>query len=220
MNDKRKELDFYVNIGPNCQVTYWMKKCDLYTCATPLDWQLMKRWESVIRLFQTGFVDFFTDLEESTTKIPPKESPHRFIYDNKNHIYCMHHFLKSESVEEAKGAFLRVMRVRYARMKNHLSKAEKIGLIGIWPVEQEQLCCFLKQFAEIYPGKEITLINVHDVSGTEGVRRIYTEVAPGLYLDEYFFDDHIVGSGEDWIGNETGWRKALGGYCLSDERNH
>jgi len=217
MDEGKKKLDFYVNIGPNCQVTYWMKKCDLYTCATPLDWQLMKQWDSLIHLFQTRFMDFFMELEESKTKTPPEESPHRIVYDMKNDIYCMHYFPKSESVDEAKKDFLRVMRVRYVRMVNHLRKAEKIGLIGTWNVDHDQLCLFLRQFAEIYPGKEIALINVHDVSGAEGVRRVYTQVEPGLCLDQYFFDNHVVQSEEAWIGNEIGWRKALGGYCLSNK---
>ena len=91
MSEKEK-YDMYISLGPDCRPAMHLKIHNLRTLASPLDYQMSYSLDTVLKLFQTGFEDFFVEIKEDLELSRTIEK--RWIVDIKNNIISIHHFDK------------------------------------------------------------------------------------------------------------------------------
>lgn len=81
--------DLFLPIGPDCRVALYLQRFGLRYCAFPLDWQLDYSLGTVLHLLQSGFKDFFREIEYKGIE---EVSGKIRVLDKRNCITNIHHF--------------------------------------------------------------------------------------------------------------------------------
>ena len=204
MNQKEFVFDIILSVGGMCRPAHYLKKHSLRCYAHPLDWMADYSLDTVIRLYKTGFSDFFTDFVEDKQKSLQNNT--RCFFDNRNDIVAVHYY----NIESDNKAFREKMKNRFEKINNILSTANKICFISNRNEDVELLKKFLKEMGGIYSGN-ITYINIRDNREIDTIKYSKEKVSEKLELIEYEFNDVHPGSDvskmneEAWIGNYTVW---------------
>ena len=208
------KADVWLSIGPNCRTISYLRDFGLTWFAAPSDWMIFPDLNTLLHMYRSRFFGFFKKIEEYQE---PGEGPHRFLRDVRYDIACIHHVEKQVSLKEGRIRVRRRAILRAWKTTVVLKQARNIGLVGNWSASKEELCCFLKNFARMYPGRKITLYNLSHVPGETGYRKTETVLSPLLSLVEYFFDDTgEQGSPDEWKGNREIWSQIIGLFRLNE----
>ena len=206
--------DVYLPIGENCNPTYYLRAFGLRTEAYPLDWMGFGT-RTMIRLFQTGFRDYFSSIAEEES---PEASPCRRIRDTANGVVSLHHFPKDREVADVLDGFRSTMRLRYLRLHDRLMSSGSLLMLCYSQDAEEQVENTLLQFSGIYPHLSIHLANVCDapeMASTE-LRREQRELNDRLRMTCYYFNNSFdTGNRKKFglWGNEAMWQRTMKELC-------
>ena len=202
--------DTCLPIGCDCSPAHYLQILGLRTEAYPLDWMIFSA-DAFIRLFRTGFSDFFSSVVEEESVA---ESPCRFIRDTINDVFSIHHFPKDRELAGTLEEFHSKMRRRYLRLNERLMHSGSLLMLGYRQDTEEQVENTLLAFAAIYPHLSIHLINVHHMPDMDSdrLRRERHILNARLAATHCYFNDrydtHAQRSFDIW-GNEALWRRVL-----------
>ncbi len=170
--------------------------------------------DTTIHLFKTKFSDFFEEIKELEPW--PGERRGRQVKDIKNNIISIHHFLFENPLNSEEHQKIRKMMLNRAnKVDNILNQSDAIALVygqegkDSFMPSNDKLIEFLKDFAKIYPGKNIHLIVVRN-SEVEGIQKKVTFEENNLKITEFTFLD----IGIDWTGNHTAWDEVINNIKL------
>ncbi len=177
--------------------------------------------KAVLHLFETGFSDFFTEIEEQPEEEIDAEN--RMVYDKKNMIYSPHHFPKSLSLEEGQIKFHENMKRRCERLYQRLAEAGTLLIICNRVEPIDSLREFLTGFSRLYPHLKIRLIVIRDRRPCWYMRFLkYTKrhisISDKVSLIIYCFSDQVdpaTGDKFGWKGNAPIWDRILSKYSLT-----
>ena len=206
--------DVYLPIGENCNPAYYLRAFGLRTEAYPLDWMVFGT-HTMIRLFQTGFRDYFSSIVEEKS---PEASPYRRIKDTENCIVSQHHFPKDREVADVLDEFRSMMRRRYLRLHDRLMGSGSLLMLCYSQDTEKQVASTLLQFTEIYPHLSIHLANVSDASemASTELRREQRELNDRLTMTLYYFNNgYDTGNRKEFglWGNEVMWQRTMKELC-------
>lgn len=207
------QADVWLSIGPDCRAVSYLREFGLTRFAAPSDWMIFKRPETLLHLYRTGFSDFLEEIEEY---VPAGEGKFRFVRDIRYNVKCIHHFETALSLSAGQAYMKSRTLLRFRKTDDALKQAGSIGLVGSWSAPREELCAFLKGFAQQYPGREIVLHNVRHVPGEKQHWMTKTELSPLLTLLEYHFCDEGEDGEDAWKGNQYLWTQIIGRLCLGE----
>lgn len=203
-------MDFVMSIGPACRPAQQLKTAGLRFTAAPMDWMQQYPLEAVTHCFQTGFSDFFAQIEEI-----PQEKPRKFrrVVDRGNDICSIHHFPADQSLEQGQRQVQATMTKRYRRIHKLLSGGKRIGFVGNRSESRAELLKFLGVFHNLYPQAELVLLNVRHVDA-DGIAMTKTVQGPCTLYEIFFRDEHpdgtdIAANAEAWHGNSFYWQQVL-----------
>lgn len=204
--------DVYMSIGWACRPAHQLRINGLRDEAFPLDWQKDYSLDTVIHLFETDFVDFFKNIKEEG--IGDENS--RRVIDIDNHIISLHHFPRMLSIEEGQKSFLETMKRRYRNQKERLQNAKKILLLSNRLDNIESLENFLIRFSNMFPDKEIRLLNIRDECelAPGEIKETNKSINKNLEIVYYKVNDSCDEDGKeyDWKGNARAWNEVLKSY--------
>lgn len=202
------KYDLIFPIGPACRPAYYLELSKIRNCAYPFDW-LGINLETILKLFQEDFNNFFLEYEEQKEQIDER---YRCLIDS-NRIICAHHIPLNVSLKESIENFRKLMHKRFKRLKANIENSSNICMITNQDLSEKELIEFLNNFGELYKDKKIDLINVRNIDKKEYQKEI--EVNNNLRLIEFGFKDlNILGDNPQtnskfWLGNEEKWLKIM-----------
>lgn len=202
--------DVIVSLGPSCKAAYHLRKLNLSFCSFPLDWMLGYSLDTVLHLFKTNFKDFFQDITVQGLSSDASEE-HYHIVDNKNQIISLHHFLNKYKLPKAKKLFFKKMHMRSKRLLEYVNKSDKVCFITARGHDENypnELSKFIRDFSELYPGKNITIININS-KNIEGIYCQTYEISEHLKIKEYIFNDVYTDKQCPFRGNVEMWSRVL-----------
>lgn len=210
-------MDFVMSVGPACRPAQQIKQAGLRVTSAPLDWMQLYPLTAVTHCFQTGFTDFFEEIEDIT---PEEGKKNRRVVDVSNDICSIHHFPTAVPLEKAQKHVRHMMRKRFKRIDRLMRKAKAICLVGNRAEPKDVLLDFLEEFEEIYPDAYLYMVNIRHVSEpgfrvsvVSGRRCTLYEVA---FCDEHPDGTDITENPDAWQGNTPYWMNTLRHLCLSD----
>ena len=213
----RLPMDFVMSVGPACRPAQQVKHAGLRFTAAPMDWMQLYPLGAVTHIFETGFADFFAEIEDIT---PDPTKKHRRVVDTKNDICSIHHFFSKDSLEKGQKEVRKTMTKRYKRIHAILKKAERICFVCNREDSPEQLLQFMAAFSRIYPNAELVMCNMRHAD-TDGISMAkYTQGKCTVY--EASFRDvnpdggDIAANPEAWHGNTPCWQQVLCHVHLSE----
>lgn len=213
----RIPMDFVLSVGPACRPAQQLKHAQLRITACPMDWMQLYPLEAVTHSFETGFSDFFAEIEEVPTASQKKN---RRVVDTKNDICSIHHFPTAKSLEQAQTEVRKTMLKRYRRIHKLLRKAKTICFVGNREESAEVLLQFMADFGAIYPQAKMFMVNMRHQDTDSIKAHKYTKDACTLY-EASFCDEHPNGTdiAENplaWHGNTPCWQEVFAHVHLSD----
>lgn len=215
-----KEFDLALSLGNNCKPTFYLKKFKLFSFAGPLDWMITDSLNSIAALFKENFATYFVNTKEiNPENIKGSKKTHRYIRDIKNKVVSMHHFPLDIPIEKFKPRFLKLLKRRFEKMHRFIKMSESILFLSCRDETIEDFKIFLKEFANIYPGKKITLINIRHKADTRGIIEKFS--LKNIEIIDYTADDIHPGDktseNEYWTGNIVNWETILSNIRLSNK---
>lgn len=154
--------DCIFSVGSACRPAQWLRKTHKRFQASPFDWMMKYSLDTVNHCFKTKFSDFFQSAAPTGETIGSS----RVVRDNKNGIVSMHHFSKYISLEDAKKD-VRAMMIRRGKKVDRILRNSNTILL-ICNRQKDSLGDFkrfIRNFSKMYPGRNITLINIHSDGG-------------------------------------------------------
>lgn len=209
-------MDFVMSVGPACRPAQQVKHAGLRFTAAPMDWMQLYPLGAVTHIFETGFADFFGEIEDIT---PEPEKKNRRVVDTKNDICSIHHFPSKVSLEKGQADVRKTMTKRYKRIHGFLKNAERICFVCNREDSPEELLEFMADFGRIYPKADIVMCNMRHTD-TDGISmQKYTAGKCTLY-EASFRDENpngtdIATNPEAWHGNTPRWQEVLEHVHLS-----
>ena len=209
-------MDFVMSVGPACRPAQQIKHAGLRFTAAPMDWMQLYPLGAVTHIFETGFADFFAEIED-ITPVPGKK--HRRVVDTKNDICSIHHFFSKDSLEKGQKNVRKTMTKRYKRINAILKKAERICFVCNRENTSHELLDFMADFGRIYPNAEIVMVNMRHTEADGISMAKYSRGNCTLY-EASFRDENPNGTDiavnpEAWHGNTPCWQEVLGHVHLS-----
>ena len=210
-------MDFVMSVGPACRPAQQIKHAGLRFTAAPMDWMQLYPLGAVTHIFETGFADFFAEIEDIS---PVAGKKHRRVVDTKNDICSIHHFFSKDSLEKGQKNVRKTMTKRYKRIHAILRKAQRICFVCNREDAPHLLLAFMADFGRIYPAAEIVMVNMRHTD-TDGISMAkYTAGNCTLY-EASFCDENPNGTDiavnpEAWHGNTPCWQEVLGHVHLSE----
>lgn len=211
-------VDFVMSVGPACRPAQQIKHAGLRFTAAPMDWMQLYPLGAVTHIFETGFTDFFAEIEDIT---PEPGKKNRRVVDTKNDICSIHHFPSKDSLEKAQKDVRKTMHKRYKRIHGILRKAERICFVCNREDAPEALLAFLRDFGSIYPHADMVMVNMRHTD-TDGIAmEKYTEdrctVYEARFRDENPKGTDIAQNPDTWHGNTPRWQQVLKHVHLSEK---
>ncbi len=197
-------------LGEACRPSYHLQKNGLRFQAAPLDWMMKYSLKTALNLFETRFSNFFVNIKDVPNKFV---NNCRVVNDVQNNVQCVHHFDKKVSLKEGQQKFRETMLRRAKKVDNIFKNSQSIGFICNRPKEScESLLNFACGFEKIYPGKQITLINVIDKNVEDISKQIIYE-KENIKIIQYTFCDVPLEPDNQkhptWKGDPQKWKKIL-----------
>ena len=211
-------MDFVMSVGPACRPAQQIKHAGLRFTAAPMDWMQLYPLGAVTHIFETGFMDFFAEIEDIT---PEPGKKNRRVVDTKNDICSIHHFPTKDSLAKAQKDVRKTMRKRYMRIHGILRRARRICFVCNREDAPEVLLGFLRDFGRIYPNVDMVMVNMRH-KDTDGITmEKYTDGACTLY-EATFRDENPKGTDialnpDAWHGNTPRWQQVLTHVHLSEK---
>ena len=210
-------MDFVMSVGPACRPAQQIKHAGLRFTAAPMDWMQLYPLGAVTHIFETGFADFFAEIEDIT---PVAGKKHRRVVDTKNDICSIHHFFSKDSLEKGQKHVRKTMTKRYKRIHAILRKAQRICFVCNREHTREELLDFMADFGRIYPNAEIIMVNMRHTDADGISMAKYTKGNCTLY-EASFRDENPKGTDinenpEAWHGNTPCWQEVLRHVHLSE----
>lgn len=212
----RLPMDFVMSVGPACRPAQQVKHAGLRFTAAPMDWMQLYPLGAVTHIFETGFADFFAEIEDIT---PEPGKKNRRVVDTKNDICSIHHFPSKVSLEKGQADVRKTMTKRYKRIHGFLKHAERICFVCNREDAPDELLRFMADFGRIYPKAEIVMCNMRH-SDADGISMAkYTSGKCTVYVasfrDENPNGTDIAVNPEAWHGNTPCWQEVLQHVHLS-----
>lgn len=219
-NESKYSVDCIFSLGSACRPAAWIKKSGMRYQASPLDWMTGYSLDTVIKLFETKFEDFFEEIEE----IPGKFCGGcKYVRDKKNKIMSIHHFGKNSPLKVEQEKFRKMMLCRANKVDKILNESNTIGLIcnrsNVTPAEFME---FVERFEKIYKNKKIVLINIFNENIKEMKKSILFEDDKSTIIQFTFSDKKCIEDKDEfptWMGNAKKWRAVMNTIELKDN-NH
>ena len=205
-------VDFAFSIGNNCVCAKCLRDHDLRIQSSPFDWMHDYSLKTVSYLFKTAFKDFFKNVNIDKKKTC---GVHRVVYDRKNHITSIHHYLKDVPFNKERKRVDDMMKKRTINTINTIKKSKSIALISHRNDSEKDFIEFIKEFDRLYPNKKIYIINIRDGKSDEIKQKIVYE-SKNLKVIEYEF----LNNGKKypmWYGNSEAWNQVMKTIKLSRE---
>lgn len=204
--------DYTISVGRACRSAHYLKAHGLRKCSNPLDWMMAYTLENVIRLFDTGFSNFFENKKEHVEKTVGK---FRYVEDLQNGMISMHSFPLDKDIESVYENFHLTMKRRFERMKKHMLKAEHVLFVSNRDEPVENFESFLTEMHKKFPCK-FAYLNIRH-SGEN--KREEIVISSKLKIIDYgFFDVHPDGdtsaNPDFWKGNAQEWDKVMKNIVL------
>ena len=211
-------MDFVMSVGPACRPAQQVKHAGLRFTAAPMDWMQLYPLGAVTHIFETGFSDFFAEIED-ITPVPGKK--HRRVVDTKNDICSIHHFFSKDSLEKGQKNVRKTMTKRYKRIHSILRKAERICFVCNREDSVDELLAFMADFGRIYPNAEIVMCNMRHTD-TDGISMAKYSDGNCTVYEASFRDVNpdgadIAANPEAWHGNTSRWQEVLQHVHLSEK---
>ena len=210
-------MDFVMSVGPACRPAQQVKHAGLRFTAAPMDWMQLYPLGAVTHIFETGFADFFAEIEDIT---PEPGKKNRRVVDTKNDICSIHHFPSKVSLEKGQQDVRKTMTKRYKRIHGFLKTAQRICFVCNRENTPDELLAFMADFGRMYPNAEIVMCNMRHID-TDGIS-VAKYTADNCTLYEASFRDvnpngiDIATNPEAWHGNTPRWQEVLGHVHLSE----
>ncbi len=164
--------DCAVSVGPACRPAHWLRETHKRFQAFPFDWMMKYSLDTVNHCVKTKFSDFFEDVE-ATGEIVGNE---RVVKDKKNNIVSIHHFSKNMSLEDGKKDVRDKMIRRGKKMDVILKKSQSIILVANRQKDSlDDFKKFIKNFSKMYPGRNITLVNIRSNDSDNVTKKLLYE---------------------------------------------
>ncbi len=210
-------MDFVMSVGPACRPAQQLKHAGLRFTAAPMDWMQLYPLQAVTHIFETGFSDFFTEIED-ITPVPGKK--YRRVVDTKNDICSIHHFPGNAALEQGQRQMRKTMLRRYRRIHGILRTAQRIGFVCNRTEDPQELLRFLESFGKLYPKAELVMVNVRHTD-TDGLSLVKHGDGMCTVYEAAFRDEHpdgtdIAVNAEAWHGNTACWQQVLRHVHLSE----
>lgn len=205
-------FDLVLSAGPACRPAQQIKLAGLRFTAAPMDWMELYPLSTVVHLFETGFSDFFAEIQEE-----PSHGKNRRVVDVNNHITSIHHFPVDLSLRDGQTTMRKTMLRRYRRVDKLLRRAKYVCFLGNRPDGIGELLSFLSGFSALYPQADFRFLNIRDTD----TDTFWAETAGRGHLMEVFFRDvhpdgsDIEGNPLAWHGNTVQWQQVLSHIHLS-----
>ncbi|SCY71400.1 DUF1796 family putative cysteine peptidase [Butyrivibrio sp. INlla14] len=209
--------DLMIPIGMRCRPAENLKLNYLRDFSMPLDWMMDYSLDTVIHLFQTGFSDFFRNIELDKEKPLKAAAGMLRINDINNHIISIHHFPQSMWLIDSQPRFIEKMDFRAKRLELYLKQSSNIVLVSCREETKEDMCFFLQMFSKIYPHLKIRLINIrhNERMPYDSYKKENVFDEGKLSYIEYTLNDTEQGR-QIYQGNIFVWSKILGKYITSN----
>lgn len=210
-------MDFVMSVGPACRPAQQVKHAGLRFTAAPMDWMQLYPLQAVTHIFETGFGDFFAEVEDIT---PESGKKNRRVVDTKNDICSIHHFPAAKTLEQGQQEVRKTMTKRYKRIHSILSKAQRICFVCNREDSPRALLDFMADFGRIYPEAALVMVNVRhaDTDGLtmEKYSRDHCTLYEAIFRDENPKGTDITRNPEAWHGNTPRWQQVLSHVHLSE----
>lgn len=207
------EFDVIFSIGPACRPANYLAQNFLRLFSSPLDWQMMYGLDTVLTLFRTRFETFFVNIRDDTEGATAVLK-NRIVTDVENHITSIHHFNIHKTLEEAQKDFYSAMLNRYRHLHSKIRSSRHVGLICNRSDTIDELTEFLLSFSAIYPGQQLTLINIRNDETAADLAESKYKINKKLTIIESIFND--TNEQRTWTGNEILWNRLLNDYRISN----
>ena len=203
-------VDFAFSIGNNCASAKYLRVNNLRFQSSPLDWMFNYSLKTVSHLFKTEFKDFFKNIAVDKKKTC---GIHRIVYDKKNNITSLHHYLKNVPFDKERKRVDNMMKKRIVNTINTIKKSKSIALISHRTDSEKNFIEFIKEFDKLYPNKKIYIINVKDGKSDEIKQKIIYE-NKNLKIIEYEYNRKKYPA---WDGNPETWNQIMKTIQLSEK---
>ena len=222
MNELLQELDtlpmdFVMSVGPACRPAQQVKHAGLRFTAAPMDWMQLYPLEAVTHIYETGFADFFAEIEDIT---PDPTKKKRRVVDTKNDICSIHHFPANVPLAKGQKDVRKTMAKRYKRIHGFLRSAERICFVCNREDSPAELLEFMEDFGRIYPKAEMVMCNMRH-RDTDGISVAKYGSGKCTVYEASFRDVNPAGADialnpEAWHGNTPRWQEVLCHVHLSE----
>ena len=207
--DFRKEFNLFISVGPACRPAEALRRAKLREISSPFDWMMAYKLEVIPNFFENGFSNFFSKINE----INRNNGNKRFILDKDTGMISMHDFPTNLTYEEFYPMFLEKMTKRFDRLIDSIVASQNICFTGNRDVELCDIENFLSKVDTIFPGKNISFLNV--CNSKDSKKCVYNKQG-NLEIILFYFDDVYSGPNkfDNWKGNVEEWDIMLSKFSL------
>ncbi len=229
-SDKRDDIsenikvDCAFSVGGWCICAHYLEENKLRTTASPIDWMRAQSLDGVAHLFETKFVDFFTDIKVTNER--RKKEGTRTVYDNINHVESIHYMPSDDPFDEAYKEFKETMDRRSRKVDKMISSSKSILLVNCrhYPGRpfpnstDKELKDFALRFAKAYPNlKKIYLIDIHNDTNKKIIKKV-VHSDKKIRIIQYKFRNIDNKKFFPPFGNAKAWNKILKNVKLTSKR--
>lgn len=213
------KVDCALSVGGWCICAEHLRENGLRKISSPLDWMRKYSLDTVARMFETKFKDFFKNVSVVDR---PSGTRCRVVVETKNNIESIHFMPRSAPFDEEYKKFSEMMKKRAKKLNQMLLSSKSILLVNCRynPETNEknstdrELKIFAKRFAKAYPNlKKIYLMDIHNDENTNIRKRTVYEDNK-IKIIQYKFKN-VDSKNYSWIGNTETWNKILKGVSLT-----
>jgi hypothetical protein len=207
--------DFIVPVGRSCRPAGNLRDFGAYKYGLPFDWKDFSL-DAFLHVLETDYADYFVNIEPMDDT-PVLHGDTIYVRDRLNGIISAHDFKMGEDMEEQRVQLIKENRTAGRFMMKKIRKSEHVLLLSSRNRESSrELIDFLRRFSKLFPGQDITLLNIrHKAELPYDVFEKTTWSEGNLHFDEYAVnevDQSVNHEQVGWKGNQRQWYAILSRY--------
>lgn len=204
-------VDFVFNAGAACRTATMLRRVNMRTFSSPLDWMFRYDLSLYSDLLHKREFDLFREYEEN------EESPseHRNVRDLRTGMISLHHFTKNQSIQEQLPDFHATMNKRLQRLISEIQQSKDVGIVMNRDIPAEEIKEFIDSLSRLSPSCAFHVLNVrHSETQSRVTWKKVSGTGRHSIREVWFNDTHPAGNMEDgnaewWLGNYRIWKKML-----------
>lgn len=204
-------VDLVFSAGEACRPANALRRVNLRTFSSPLDWMAHYDLPVYVELFRKRKFDLFQEYEE----FEKWAGEHRSVKDMRTGMVSMHHFDRTRSIREQFPEFSAAMNRRLEHLSRSIRESRDVGIVMNRNIPMEEIKEFVESLAPLFPQCAFHVLNMRHSETQSGVKWGKIIRTGSHSIREVCFNDTHRNGGQEtgnadwWLGNNRVWKKVL-----------